>query len=249
MYVVPKKTVAVKAAAADFCAFFNAHHKAAGIILLMITLLVVVPAKAEQPMQLASAAVHSLPNQVAAPAGLFGTLEVKSNNISTFKKWTSVLSRFKQQVASGDAKGLKTWTMLVSKMKDLSKAEQIKAVNDYFNALAYVEDIDNYKKTDYWATPLEFISSGKGDCEDYAVAKYAMLESLGFTTDELRVAVVHDQVKRVPHAILVVYTNSGQIILDNQSKALKSAADITRYKALFSINEQNWWLHRTVKTV
>ncbi len=220
-------------------------HKVFLSVMLLILIAFVSPAKADN-VQVASA-VQVVP-QIAAPTGIFGTQEIKSNNISNFKKWTSVMSRFKQELASGKAAGMKTWNTFLASMQDKSRAEKIKGVNDFFNAIRYVEDIDNYGKTDYWATPLEFISRGKGDCEDYAIAKYAALEALGFGMDELRIAVVQDQIKRVPHALLVVYDQGGEIILDNQNKSLKAAKDINRYKVMFTINEQNWWLHRPVRT-
>src|ERR1700744_4250940 len=59
-------------------------------------------------------------------------------------------------------------------------ATRLRAVNDFFNQrLAYMEDIDNWGVQDYWASPLESLGKGAGDCEDYAIGKYFTLTTLG----------------------------------------------------------------------
>jgi hypothetical protein len=42
---------------------------------------------------------------------------------------------------------------------------KLRAVNDFYNQrLAYMEDIDNWGVQDYWASPLEGLGKGAGDC-------------------------------------------------------------------------------------
>ncbi|MCB1839662.1 MAG: transglutaminase-like cysteine peptidase, partial [Alphaproteobacteria bacterium] len=79
---------------------------------------------------------------------------------------------------------------------------------------------------------------------DFAIAKYVALRALGVEEARLRIAIVHDKLKNIPHAILVVYTSEGALILDNQNKeVLNSDALRTRYRPIFSINREYWWLH------
>ena len=47
------------------------------------------------------------------------------------------------------------------------------------------------EKKDYWATPIEFMGTGAGDCEDYAIAKYFSLINLGIPEDKLRIPTLH----------------------------------------------------------
>lgn len=50
-------------------------------------------------------------------------------------------------------------------LEDLSK------INNYVNnKIIYVKDWDFYKETNYWQTPLQTLSLGQGDCEDYSTA-------------------------------------------------------------------------------
>ena len=88
--------------------------------------------------------------------------------------------------AVANAKALQQAMASVAGKDDAAK---IKAVNDFYNQrLAYVEDIDNWGQVDYWASPLESLGKGAGDCEDYAIAKYFALLAAGVPRPNLRLA-------------------------------------------------------------
>ena len=70
------------------------------------------------------------------------------------------------------------------------------------------------------------------------------MRALGYSADQLRIAIVQDKIKNIPHAILIVYTDEGPFILDNQNKQVESAAAVTRYQPIFSLNSTSWWLHK-----
>jgi len=172
--------------------------------------------------------------------------EIRSDDISKFKKWNYMLTRYADETNSVTAKSPKfmQWKKFIHDSQSKSEFEKLKAVNDYFNkGFRYIEDKDNYNKGDYWATPIEFISRG-GDCEDFAIAKYASLIKLGFNMDQLRISIVFDEVKKIYHAILSVRLAEGDFILDNQSKRVKTVASVDRYKIIFSINGEHWWLNK-----
>jgi predicted transglutaminase-like cysteine proteinase len=183
--------------------------------------------------------------EVAQHPSLFGTTEIKSNNIGAFSKWTSVMHRYDQEMKTqANSPHAKEWKAHLDALQGASFQQKLEGVNNYMNAQPYVEDEVNYHVDDYWATPLEFLANG-GDCEDYAIAKYASLRALGVPADDLRIAIVQDQVKHVPHAILIVYNGSHAYVLDNQNKHVEDAQNVSRYKPIFSINGNNWWLHKT----
>ncbi len=190
-----------------------------------------------------TAAIRPLQQSGAYPE-LFGTAEVKTAGVSMFPKWTSVMARFDQQMKTqGDSATVRAWKAHLGGLKNLSTHDQITAVNSYINDVRYIEDNRQYGKSDYWATPIEFLTRG-GDCEDFAIAKYASLRALGFGADQMRVAIVQDKVKNIPHAILIVYDQGRAYVLDNQDKGVKQADSINRYKPIFSLNSNNWWLHK-----
>jgi predicted transglutaminase-like cysteine proteinase len=154
------------------------------------------------------------------------------------------MARFEKQMnEKADTPKAQMWKAQLSSLKGKSQREQVAAVNDMMNKITYIEDKNNYGTSDKWATPLEFLARG-GDCEDFAIAKFAFLRALGFSTDAMRIVIVQDKVKRIAHAILVVQTDEGRFVLDNQNKRLETAENVNRYKPVFSINSKSWWLHR-----
>ncbi len=185
------------------------------------------------------------PKQIHYPA-LFGSSEMRSDDTTAFTKWVSMLDRFETQLTSYSttAPRLQMWKAELVKLQYKSTIEKITAVNSYVNKIKYVTDKKNWNKNDYWSTPIEFLSRG-GDCEDFAIAKYASLRALGIPSERLRLAIVQDKIKNIPHAILIVYAENGSTyVLDNQEKETKTLESVSRYKPIFSINNKSWWLHK-----
>lgn len=179
---------------------------------------------------------------------LLGTTEKRNSDLKAFTKWTGMFKRFDREVSrSANQEILSDWQSDINKFQGQSMKQMAKSVNRHVNQSRYILDKNNWGKSDYWATPVEFLKRG-GDCEDFAIAKYAALRSLGFPEERLRVAIVQDTKKGIAHAVLVAYTDEGAYILDNQIKTLVDAESKGRYKPIFSINRQSWWLHTAPKT-
>jgi len=56
--------------------------------------------------------------------------------------------------------------------------------------------------------------------------------------------VVEDLNLRMPHAVLAVRLDDGVVVLDNQAARPMNAATVDRYRPIYSINQEAWWLHR-----
>lgn len=181
--------------------------------------------------------------QGVAYGSLFGTGEKKSYDLSAFTKWSDMFDRF-QRDASRESTNpiLQKWKDNLSDLRGRSLVGMADGVNDLMNRVRYIGDQRNWGRSDYWETPVEFLSRG-GDCEDFAIAKYASLRALGVPENLLRIAIVKDMEKNIPHAILIVYTEEGPMVLDNQIKRMTRASSISHYKPIFSINRDAWWVH------
>ncbi len=174
---------------------------------------------------------------------LFGSTEKKSGALKAFTKWTDMFGRFDAALnTSNGQKSMQEFKNALETMRDLPLSRMAAQVNDYVNKTRYVPDSKNYGQNDYWSTPVEFFARG-GDCEDFAITKYTALRALGVPEERLRLAIVQDLQKNVPHAILIVYTDNGAMILDNQIKTAVNAERVSHYKPIFSINRDAWWLH------
>jgi predicted transglutaminase-like cysteine proteinase len=191
----------------------------------------------------AAGAASSAYTKISAYPGLFGTNEKRSENLAPFVKWTGMFSRYQSELKTSDGQlAAQKLQASLSPYKGLGLRSMAARVNELMNKKPYINDNRNWGKSDYWETPVEFMSKG-GDCEDFAIAKYAALRSLGVPEERLRISIVQDTVKNIPHAVLAVYTDEGVFILDNQIKTLVEAGHAGRYKPIFSINREAWWLH------
>lgn len=174
---------------------------------------------------------------------LYGTQEKRSRDLKAFTKWTEMFDKFERQLKSdSSAQIVRDWQENLRDLEGKSIKAMAERVNTLVNQKRYIVDSKNWGQSDYWATPVEFLQRG-GDCEDFAIMKYTALRTLGVPEDRLRLAIVQDLQKNIPHAVLVVYTEQGAYILDNQNKRMLDAEHGSRYRPIYSINRQAWWLH------
>ncbi|HWA48843.1 MAG TPA: transglutaminase-like cysteine peptidase [Dongiaceae bacterium] len=158
-----------------------------------------------------------------------------------------MLDRQRQESAGCDTATCTSdgWDLLVASLRGKPLGLQLRAVNDAINARRYVLDEDNWSDPDYWATPYEFLKKS-GDCEDFAVAKYMALKAAGVPVENLRVAVMWDAKTKSGHAALVVYVGGEAFLLDNLIASVVRADTVDHYRAIYSINETGWWLHKYI---
>lgn len=126
---------------------------------------------------------------------------------------------------------------------------RIRATNQFFNdAVQFVDDIDVWGKSDYWASPLEMLGKGMGDCEDYSLAKYFSLAAMGVPISKLRLVYVRAQLDGPggpgqPHMVLAYYPSPAAepLILDNLVRDVRPASSRPDLVPVFSFNSEGLW--------
>jgi len=137
------------------------------------------------------------------------------------------------------------WHDVIVDNQSDSDWEKINKVNYFFNRnIAYQTDIRLWGKKDYWASPVETIGRGKGDCEDYAIAKYFSLTSLGVDENKLRLMYVRQLTVNEPHMVLIYFENPKDVpfVLDNYNKRVLPANKRRDLKPIYSFNAKGLWL-------
>ncbi len=132
------------------------------------------------------------------------------------------------------------WLQAREAAAGLDRHGQLQAVNRFFNRKPYKTDRATYRTSEYWAAPDEFMTYS-GDCEDYAIAKFFALRELGFANQELRIAVVYDNLRRIGHAVLAVYAEGDILILNNQTDTIASHARYDNFVPWYLVNETALW--------
>jgi predicted transglutaminase-like cysteine proteinase len=132
---------------------------------------------------------------------------------------------------------------LIEKARNLVGRARITEINRAVNlAIRPMTDLAQYGQVELWATPLMTFKSGAGDCEDYAIAKYAALIQLGVPSDDLRLLVVYDHDARENHAVMAVRLEQRWLILDNRTMDIKEDAKAATLSPLFILRDQ--WVRR-----
>ena len=139
------------------------------------------------------------------------------------------------------------WRDAMATARGLAETEKINRINDFFNRrIVFVDDIEAWGKTDYWATPLESLGRGRGDCEDFAIAKYVSLRSLGVPLDRLRLTYVRAQIGggSQAHMVLAYYPSprAEPLILDNLVGDILPASRRGDLFPVFSFNSEGLWV-------
>ncbi len=146
---------------------------------------------------------------------------------------------------------VKEWRRMLDTAHPQPEAEQLASVNTFFNRkLVFESDELVWKQKDYWATPLEFMGRGMGDCEDFTIAKYMSLLLLGVPQDKLRLIYVRARTGGAgsglseAHMVLGYYAqpDAEPLILDNLISNIRPASARSDLTPIFSFSHQGLWV-------
>ena len=120
----------------------------------------------------------------------------------------------------------------------------LQPVNGFFNQIPYVSDKEHWGVEDYWATPVEMLSSFGGDCEDYAIGKYLSLKEIGIPVSKLRISYVRATNLNISHMVLAYYATpeADPLILDNLTGDIRLASQRTDLEPVYSFNDDDLWV-------
>lgn len=154
---------------------------------------------------------------------------------------------FANRWPGNDLSKFRSWRELIASGAAASDAERLKRVNDFFNRnILFGDDTVIWGQPDYWATPLETLGRGTGDCEDFVIAKFYTLKLMGVAADKLRLIYVRartgvsDATPTQAHMILAFYItpDAAPLVLDNLVGDIRPASRRTDLSPVFSFNEQ-----------
>ncbi|MDP2152697.1 MAG: transglutaminase-like cysteine peptidase [Methylotenera sp.] len=146
--------------------------------------------------------------------------------------------------------------LLTNKLKSTSDLEKLTQINNFFNQnILFADDIDIWGQSDYWATPLEFVGIGAGDCEDFSISKYVFLKAAGVPNEKLRLTYVRAEItenfnKKIrAHMVLSYYATpqSEPLILDNLVPQISAASNRKDLSPVFSFNDKGLWVGNSTK--
>jgi len=141
---------------------------------------------------------------------------------------------------------------LMGRLAGADERTQHEQTNLFYNRkIRYTSDQRLYQQADYWASPVETFAQGRGDCEDYAIAKYFTLLAEGVDPAKLRLVYVKANLpasfsrpaESVGHMVLAYYAepNAEPVVLDNLTDEIRPASQRPDLQPVFSFNTAGLW--------
>ena len=153
-----------------------------------------------------------------------------------------------QRYGTRAADTIAAWRLMMEQARALPDAGKLDQVNTFFNRrMLFEDDILVWQVADYWATPLEFMGRGSGDCEDFTIAKYITLQMLGVGNERLRLIYVRAKSgsrASFAHMVLGYYPQPSDEpqILDNLISSIRPASQRNDLVPVFSFNNEGLWV-------
>ena len=176
---------------------------------------------------------------------MFVTFAIAQANFSLMRDLA--ISRYGQSTAEF----VDEWHAEIETMKSLPDSEKLEYANNFFNSrIRWSQDSDTWQENDYWATPLELMGRGMGDCEDFAIAKYATLVLADVDITKLRITYVkartklNKNIKSRAHMVLAYYPSATEepVILDNLVPEIRPASARSDLIPVYGFNSQGIWV-------
>ena len=156
----------------------------------------------------------------------------------------TLLQQVERQHGASSRARLLEWLHLIQQASVEDEKEVLKKVNLFFNRMSFVPDHIQWKQSDYWATPVEFLASGAGDCEDFSIAKYITLKTIGIPEEKLAITYVKAIKLNQAHMVCTYYEYPGAepLILDNLTPSILPASKRPDLYPVYTFNGSSLWI-------
>ena len=175
-----------------------------------------------------------VPAVLSGRPDVFGSVAVEIGSTKLDSRWRKV----GRSPVSGSAAGY------AASLRDLNAIARADAINRYVNhRVRFTDDSRQYGRNDVWSAATETLRRGKGDCEDYAIAKMQMLRAAGIADRDLYLVILKDLVRRADHAVLVVRAGGRMLLLDNGTDVMSDTETVRDYRPVVTFSAAGTWTH------
>ena len=165
---------------------------------------------------------------------VFGSVALRVGHSPLDARWHKV----EHSAVSGAAASFAT------DLRAKDSVQRLEAVNWYVNKrVHFVDDQVRWGRADVWSAANDTLNAGKGDCEDFAIAKLAMLRRAGIADRDLYLVVLRDLVRRADHAVLVVRAGGHMYVLDNGTDELLDSESVHDYRPILTFASNATFTH------
>jgi predicted transglutaminase-like cysteine proteinase len=194
----------------------------------------VAPASYSAPRATAAVVRSSDEGVLSGRPDVFGSVALRVGHTPLDPRWHAV----EHSAVTGSA------VHFAQSFKGASPLKQLEAVNWYVNRrVRFEDDSRQFGRADVWSSANDTLRSGRGDCEDFAIAKMQMLRAAGFSDRDLYLVILRDTVRRADHAVLVARAAGRMVVLDNGTDELLDSANVSDYRPILTFASYGEWTH------
>jgi predicted transglutaminase-like cysteine proteinase len=165
---------------------------------------------------------------------VFGSVALRVGHTPLDPRWHAV----EHKAVTGSA------VRFAQSFKGAAPLKQLEAVNWYVNRrVQFEDDSRRFGRGDVWSSADETLPSGRGDCEDFAIAKMQMLRAAGFSSRDLYLVILRDTVRRADHAVLLARASGRMVVLDNGTDELLDTDRVSDYRPILTFASYGEWTH------
>lgn len=173
-----------------------------------------------------------------APVVVGGILAKWSGVEEQIRAGNEILAHCRED-AQSCPKAARLFLDVVAQGRAQSGLARIGMINRAVNmAIEPMSDMAQWGVPDRWSAPLETFATGRGDCEDYAIAKYVALMAAGIPAQDVKLVVIRNTAANEDHAVVAVRQDAGWIILDNRWLRLVKDAVMPNAIPLFVLDDE-----------
>ncbi|MCW7541967.1 transglutaminase-like cysteine peptidase [Aquabacterium sp. A7-Y] len=157
--------------------------------------------------------------------------------------------RSAERLGPAAVSGVRALQAELAALQAADERQKLQGVNQFFNRRqGFRDDHLVWGRLDHWASPLEFLQQGQGDCEDFAMAKYFTLLAVGTPAERMRLVYVRATIggpggTSQAHMVLAYYPTpqAEPLILDNLIGDIRPASRRPDLMPVFSFNAEGLW--------
>ena len=184
----------------------------------------------------------------AIHAGPFGHLAVPAPEGGLSRKWRGVqqqigaeaeiLTQCREAPRTCPSDAARHFLAIIAAGQARQGRARLGEINRAINlAIRPMSDLAQYGVVDLWSSPLATFTTGAGDCEDYAIAKYVALREAGMRREDVRLLIVRDRKLQEDHAVVAARLDGHWLVLDNRRLLMLEDEQLTRYQPWFEIDD------------
>ncbi len=157
------------------------------------------------------------------------------------------LADFRRQYGAQAVRRLNSLLAMMEAQIGLPEIQVVTNVNKFFNQVEFCSDIKTWHKSDYWASRLEFLGKGQGDCEDYAVAKFLTMVQLDVPENRFFMTYVKARAfAEKNHMVVTYYKKPGTVpyVLDNFNPKIELATERKDLVPVYSFTAKELYIQK-----